>query len=100
MPDLLEAYRRLDPAKPIDTGMGSFYVARPDDPVGILSAELTADSRRVRALLGGQRGVGKTSELFRLAGDLRRAGSPVFLFDIGSVLPAYDADLILRELAR
>jgi len=84
MADLLEAYRKLDPAKPLEgNGLEPFYVSRQDDPTAILSAQLTADTRPVRVRLAGQRGVGKTTELHRLARDLTQAGQKAYYYDIG-----------------
>lgn len=63
MADLKQAYRALDPARSAE---GAIYVPRPGDSVGILREEFQIRTSPLRVLLGGQRGVGKTTELCRL----------------------------------
>lgn len=63
MADLKQAYRALDPAAP---AASERYVVRPGDPMGLLAAELQIRETPKHVLVGGQRGVGKTTELLRL----------------------------------
>jgi hypothetical protein len=71
MADLKEAFRRLDPASPLDGNLrDAYYVGRPSDPVGKLSKLLEYSESPQHILLVGQRGVGKTTELLRLAASL------------------------------
>lgn len=66
MNDLLaNAYRALDLATPLDKAQ-PWYVERPGDPIGLLRLELQLSSSPTRAILAGQRGVGKSTELLRL----------------------------------
>jgi hypothetical protein len=68
MSDLREAYRKLDPAKPLSGDLiQSYYVSRPADPFTLLAEELKIQDGSIHILVVGQRGVGKTTELFRLA---------------------------------
>src|SRR5262249_43000493 len=86
-PDLRTAYRTLDPAKPLEgASLGSQYTQRPGDPTGKLADEIKERSQPFRAIMAGQRGVGKTTELNRLKGELEGAGQLVFLFDLGRVV--------------
>jgi hypothetical protein len=74
MSDLKEAYRRLDPAKPLQGDLfDSYYVSRPGDPIALLAEELSFREEPLRVLLVGQRGVGKSTELLRLLKLLRGA---------------------------
>lgn len=61
--DLRAAYRALDPAR---SAAEEHYVERPGDPVGLLRMELGLRQTPLRVLVGGQRGVGKTTEMARL----------------------------------
>jgi DNA polymerase III delta prime subunit len=82
MADLKEAFRRLDPASPLDGNLReAYYVGRPSDPVGKLSKLLEYSESPQHILLVGQRGVGKTTELLRLADSL----SPNSLWFIDSI---------------
>ncbi len=64
MPDLRDAYRSLNPALPLAAEeLDSLYVARPNHPVGMLAEELTIRPDPINALLTGQRGVGKSTDL-------------------------------------
>ncbi len=66
--DLKEAYRRFDPALPLDGELlAQYYVERPGDPVGKISKSLDFSDSSQHILVVGQRGVGKTTELIRLA---------------------------------
>jgi energy-coupling factor transporter ATP-binding protein EcfA2 len=68
MADLTEAYRRFNPAQPLDGDLlEQYYVGRPRDPVGKLAKLLEVSETAQHILLVGQRGVGKTTELRRLA---------------------------------
>jgi hypothetical protein len=64
MADLKRAYRELDPAQPARNVQQ--YVPRPGDPLGVLGEELRIRTSPIHVLVGGQRGVGKTTELLRL----------------------------------
>ena len=64
MADLKRAYRALDPAQPARSV--EQYVPRPGDPLGILGEELKIATSPLHVLVGGQRGVGKTTEILRL----------------------------------
>jgi hypothetical protein len=64
MADLKRAYRALDPAQPARNVQ--HYVPRPGDPMGVLGEELKIRTSPIHVLVGGQRGVGKTTELYRL----------------------------------
>jgi hypothetical protein len=71
MEHLKEAFRRLDPALPLDGHLlQEYYVERPGDPVGKLSRILDLSETPQHILLVGQRGVGKTTELHRLGSSL------------------------------
>ena len=50
------------------------YVARPDDPLATVAKALELEQRAYRVLIGGQRGVGKTTSLLRVQRMLRDAG--------------------------
>jgi hypothetical protein len=85
-PDLRAAYRILDPAKPLKGGdLSTYYAERPGAPTARLAVEIKERSQPFRAIVAGQRGVGKTTELNWLKEELERAFEPVFLFDIGRV---------------
>jgi hypothetical protein len=72
MADLKEAFRRLDPASPLDGDLlEAYYVGRPGDPVGELTKRLEYSESPQHILLVGQRGVGKTTELHRLDRSLK-----------------------------
>jgi hypothetical protein len=71
MASLKEIYRALDPATPATDPR--HYVSRPGDPMGILREELTIRDTPLRVIVGGQRGVGKTTELNRLYHSLERS---------------------------
>jgi hypothetical protein len=64
MVDLKRAYRALDPAQPARNVQ--HYVPRPGDPMGVLGEEMKIRTAPLHVLVGGQRGVGKTTELLRL----------------------------------
>jgi hypothetical protein len=71
MEHLKEAFRRLDPALPLDGSLlQEYYVGRPGDPVGRLAQILALFETPQHILIVGQRGVGKTTELYRLARSL------------------------------
>ncbi len=80
MVDLREVYRALDPATPASEP--AHYVARPGDPIGILKEELSVRSTPLHVLIGGQRGVGKTTELTRLNAGLISAGMTVAMVGV------------------
>lgn len=63
--DLKQAYRALDPARPLEPG-SPFYTPRPDNPVSLIETELQLADRPKRYLLTGHRGSGKTTELGRI----------------------------------
>lgn len=70
---LAEAIHRFSP-QPIKFGLDSinesFYVERPDDPLGDLRVQLLSSPMAVeKTLLAGHRGSGKSTELNRLAAD-------------------------------
>lgn len=70
---LAEAIHRFS-AQPIEFGVDStnesFYVERPDDPLGELRVQLLSSPNAVeKTLLAGHRGTGKSTELNRLAAD-------------------------------
>lgn len=70
---LVEAIHRFSP-QPIEFGVGSqnesFYVQRPDDPLGELRVRLlSAPTGTEKTLLAGHRGTGKSTELNRLSAD-------------------------------
>lgn len=67
--DLKDAYRALDPAHPVDPN-SAYYVARADNPVSRIIAELQLTSEVRRYLLTGHRGTGKTTELNRIEAEL------------------------------
>jgi Cdc6-like AAA superfamily ATPase len=67
--DLKEAYRSLDPARPLEPD-STFYVARPGNPVSSIITELRLTDMPRRYLLTGHRGAGKTTELHRIAHEL------------------------------
>jgi hypothetical protein len=85
-PDLRAAYRTLDPAKPLEgVTLATLSAQRPGAPTAKLAEEIKERSGPFRALLVGQRGVGKTTELNWLRGALELAGEPVFQVDLGQV---------------
>jgi hypothetical protein len=86
-PDLRAAYRTLDPAKPLDgSALSTYYAQRPGAPTAKLAVEiLERTTQPFRAIVAGQRGVGKTTELNWLKGELERSSEHVFLFDLGRV---------------
>lgn len=67
--DLKQAYRALDPARPLDPD-SPFYAPRPDSPVSLIVTELQLADVPRRYLLTGHRGTGKTTELGRIANAL------------------------------
>jgi hypothetical protein len=69
--DLKEAYRALDPARPLEPD-SPFYVSRPDNPVSRIIAEFQMTGTPRKYLLTGHRGTGKTTELNRIAEALHR----------------------------
>ncbi|MHB1558068.1 MAG: ATP-binding protein [Isosphaeraceae bacterium] len=78
MEHLKEVFRRLDPARPLDWDLlRTCYVNRPGDPVGKLVQILDLSETPQHILLVGQRGVGKTTELRRLARSLASPSLPV-----------------------
>src|SRR5262249_38493837 len=97
-PDLRTAYRTLDPAKPLDS-YSTYYMQRPGDPIARLANEIKESSQPFRAIVVGQRGVGKTTELNRLKSQLEQAYRSVFLFDLGRVA-ASNATTALAFLAK
>lgn len=48
-----------------------YYVARPHAPLGEMKTYLTTNRQHVKILFSGHRGSGKSTELARLAEDLR-----------------------------
>jgi len=85
-PNLRTAYRALDPTRPLDReALSTYYAQRPGDPIAKLANEIKERSQPYCAIVAGQRGVGKTTELNRLKAELERAYEPVFLFDLGRV---------------
>jgi hypothetical protein len=93
----LEAYRRLDPAQPLaDHLLDSYHVPRPGDPVARLAFDLAQSNRPLRALLAGQRGVGKTTELHRLQRLIARGA--VWFLDIGHGLRSETTDTIIDHI--
>ncbi len=82
--DLRTAYRTLDPAKPLEGWeLSNYYVQRPGAPTARLAAEIKERSQPYRAILTGQRGVGKTTELNWLKADLTL--ELVLMLDLGRV---------------
>jgi hypothetical protein len=70
---LVDAIHRFSP-QPIEFGVDStnesFYVERPDEPLGELRVQLLSSPTAVeKTLLAGHRGSGKSTELNRLAAD-------------------------------
>ena len=85
-PDLRAAYRTLDPAKPLEgPSLWNYYAERSGAPTAKLAVEIKERSQPFRAVLVGQRGVGKTTELNWLKEELEQALQLVFLFDVGRV---------------
>lgn len=104
MSDLLTAYQNLNHAKPLqEDRLDSFYVGRSernDDPVSVLTAQLIAGDVPSRVILAGQRGVGKTTELFRMLHEFGRAGhQPAYYLDVGSTLSGEDTTPTLAHVA-
>jgi hypothetical protein len=104
MSDLLTAYRNLNHAKPLfEDRLDSFYVGRSernDDPVSVLTTQLSAAEVPGRVILAGQRGVGKTTELFRMLHELGRADYPhAYYMDVGSTLSGEDTTPTLAHVA-
>jgi hypothetical protein len=82
-PDLRAAYRTLDPVKPLEGAwLSKYYVQRPGAPTAKLAEEIKERSQPFRAIIAGQRGAGKTTELNWLKEKLEREGQFVFLLDI------------------
>jgi hypothetical protein len=102
-PDLRAAYRTLDPAKPLDEStLSTYYAQRPGAPTAKLADEIKERSQPFHAVVAGQRGVGKTTELNWLKEELWRASEPVFLFDLGRVATTNAATalaFVTKELA-
>lgn len=71
---LIEAYKIFDPSQPLDgIALKEFYVPRQTDGLeGLLQELRLADTagRKVKILLTGQKGCGKSTELRRLAKEL------------------------------
>src|SRR5436190_181327 len=85
-PNLRAAYRVLDPAKSLEgSALSNHYVQRPGGPTLRLAQEIKERSQPFRAIVAGQRGVGKTTELNWLKEELERSYERVFLFDLGRV---------------
>jgi hypothetical protein len=85
-PDLRTAFRALDPAKSLEgPALWNYYAQRPEAPTSRMAEVLKERSQPFRAIIAGQRGVGKTTELNWLKGELEQAYQPVFLFDLGHV---------------
>lgn len=78
--NLKEAYRNLDPAHPIRPE-SPFYVARPDNPMPQIWADLDLSDRPRCHLITGHRGTGKTTELMRLQSSSRHSIATVSLAD-------------------
>jgi hypothetical protein len=97
MSDLKEAYRKLDPAKPLEGNLlDSYYVSRPGDPIALLAEELTFSEEPMHVLLVGQRGVGKSTELFRLLKMLRNG----YLLDLSKTKGHATAEILMLEFVR
>jgi hypothetical protein len=103
-PDLRAAYRTLDPAKSLEgTSLLNYYTQRPGIPTAKLAEEIKERSQPFRAILAGQRGVGKTTELNWLKEELGRAHQCAFLLDLGRVVATNAATalaFVTVELAR
>jgi hypothetical protein len=85
-PNLRVAYQTLDPAKPLEgPTLWNYYAQRPGAPTARLAEEIKQSSQPFRAIMAGQRGVGKTTELNWLKGDLQGWSERVFVFDLGRV---------------
>ena len=96
--------RRFDPhQQPGRDGVpAKFYVPRPDGPLSELETELRVDLTKSRTLLlTGHRGCGKTSELARLAHQMRDAMTIIWL-DVGERLDMHrvgQTDLLIAMAA-
>jgi hypothetical protein len=85
-PNLRVAYQTLDPAKPLEgPTLWNHYAQRSGAPTARLAEEIKQRSHPFRAIMAGQRGVGKTSELNWLKGELTGWSERVFVFDLGRV---------------
>ena len=65
--------------------LSTHYVQRPGGPTLRLAQEIKERSQPFHGIVAGQRGVGKTTELNWLKGELEQAYEDVFLFDLGQV---------------
>ena len=95
MADLKRAYRELDPAQPARNAQQ--YVPRPGDPMGVLGEELKIRTSPLHVLVGGQRGVGKTTELIRLRDTLEGERLPHTLLTPDRVIESHPSTF-LRDL--
>jgi hypothetical protein len=99
MADLRQAYRALDPAQGASDPV---YVPRPGDPIGLLMEEVQVRTSPLRVLLGGQRGVGKTTELLRLSGLLQAGRAGMTRWNAGELLVESilkDMDILLNRVS-
>ena len=71
--DLKESHRRLNPATPPSLSELKWYIERPNRQTSVLIGKLRNRTEPLRTLVIGQRGVGKTTELYRLVNEF---GSP------------------------
>jgi GTPase SAR1 family protein len=101
MSDLKAAYRKLDPAKPLQGDQfESYYVSRPGDPIALLAEELSYREEPLRVLLVGQRGVGKSTELIRLVKLLEHRQKSLYLLDLSQGKGYCTADTLMVEFVR
>jgi hypothetical protein len=66
MSDLIQAYRNLNSANNSGWLPHELYVSRPGNAIGNLVKDLEDTRVPIRALIAGQRGVGKTTEFMRV----------------------------------
>jgi hypothetical protein len=101
MADLKRAYRALDPAQPARNVQ--HYVQRPGDPMGVLGEEMKIRTSPLHVLVGGQRGVGKTTELLRLKDLLEEERLPHLMLSpdrsVGQVPPAHFLRTLCQVMA-
>jgi hypothetical protein len=79
---LEEAYRNLDPIRPLrEEWFEAFYVPRPEDGgIEKLLDELNLDdSENDKTLFSGQQGAGESTELYRLYRELQSTHIPILL---------------------
>ncbi len=92
--DLVEAYRLLDPDRPLEAEwLQAFYAERPEESsINFLMKELLADaSTNDKTIFTGHRGSGKTTELARLEETLQPTHT-VVRFNADSMLNLGDVD--------